>query len=129
MKWEIKGFSRENQSITHTPSLPSSPSCPVFHFLSISRICSKESQLILNLDGKTDTAVGWGFQLVWMGGVSQDERVFTFWSTKDKEFSNFLKHVYILFFTLNPAVSILYDAGHDLTHTLKKWKNNFLNLQ
>ena len=30
---------------------------------------------------------------------------------------------------LSPAVSILYDSGHDLTHTLKKWKNNFLNLQ
>lgn len=61
--------------------------------------------------------------------MESSERVVTLSSAKDKLFTNFIKHVVGFFSTLSLAVSFLYDSGHDLTHTLKKWKNNFLNLQ
>lgn len=61
--------------------------------------------------------------------MEPSEKVYTL-IKEEEEFSNFFKHVVVcFFFTLSLAVSILYDSGHDLTHTLKKWKNNFLNLQ
>lgn len=64
--------------------------------------------------------------------MEPSERVFTGLSKRMRNFLTFYSMcltVWVCFFsppTLSPAVSILYDSGHDLTHTLKKMEEQLL---